>query len=127
MAILCPRCGRQYDIALFQFGRTIRCGCGAVIDESHVSLFRDLDRILDNLDDARRADELKRIADGVCRMILDDRLPNVDVEIALNRARDKCRELFPDKLQLFEMIYESRFRRLWEQFRGKDRGKGIRP
>ncbi|MCX6354945.1 MAG: hypothetical protein NTZ78_08590 [Candidatus Aureabacteria bacterium] len=119
MAVLCPRCGRQYDITLFQFGRTIRCECGTLIDESHVSLFRDLDRILGNLDDARKVDELKRMADEVCRMILDERLPDVDVEIAQNRVREKCRELFPDKLELFEMIYESRFKRLWEQFRNK--------
>ena len=29
MAIPCPRCGREYDVALFQFGRTISCTCGA--------------------------------------------------------------------------------------------------
>lgn len=29
MAIECPRCGRQYDATLFQFGRTIHCACGA--------------------------------------------------------------------------------------------------
>lgn len=29
MAILCPNCGREYDVTLFQFGRTIHCTCGA--------------------------------------------------------------------------------------------------
>jgi len=28
MAVTCPRCGRQYDVTLFQFGRTINCACG---------------------------------------------------------------------------------------------------
>jgi uncharacterized protein with PIN domain len=28
MAVPCPTCGRTYDIALFQFGRTIHCTCG---------------------------------------------------------------------------------------------------
>lgn len=28
MAILCANCGRQYDVTLFQFGRTIDCACG---------------------------------------------------------------------------------------------------
>ncbi len=28
MAIPCPSCGRQYDVTLFQFGRTIHCTCG---------------------------------------------------------------------------------------------------
>jgi uncharacterized protein with PIN domain len=29
MAISCTQCGRQYDVTLFQFGRTIHCTCGA--------------------------------------------------------------------------------------------------
>jgi hypothetical protein len=28
MAILCPRCGRQYDVTLFQFGAGVECDCG---------------------------------------------------------------------------------------------------
>ena len=121
MAVTCPHCGRQYDITLFQFGRTIRCACGRVIDASHVALFRDLERLLDTLEDREKADELKRMADEVCRMILSPRIPDVDVEIAENRVRKRCRELFPEKLKLFDMIYESRFRRMWEQFRKNDK------
>jgi hypothetical protein len=29
MAIRCQRCGREYDVTLFQFGRTIHCACGS--------------------------------------------------------------------------------------------------
>jgi uncharacterized protein with PIN domain len=32
MAIPCPRCGRQYDATLFEFGRTVACDCGARLD-----------------------------------------------------------------------------------------------
>lgn len=35
MAIPCPRCGRQYDVTLFQFGRTISCTCGARVGLEH--------------------------------------------------------------------------------------------
>lgn len=28
MAVSCSRCGRHYDVSLFQFGRTIHCACG---------------------------------------------------------------------------------------------------
>lgn len=28
MGVPCPGCGRQYDVALFQFGRTLHCTCG---------------------------------------------------------------------------------------------------
>ena len=29
MAVSCQHCGREYDVALFQFGRTISCTCGS--------------------------------------------------------------------------------------------------
>lgn len=29
MAVPCPSCGREYDAALFAFGRTLSCACGA--------------------------------------------------------------------------------------------------
>lgn len=35
MAISCPRCGRQYDVTLFQFGRTINCACGERVGLDH--------------------------------------------------------------------------------------------
>jgi hypothetical protein len=117
MAITCPHCGRQYDITLFQYGRTVTCACGQIIDDSHVGVLRELERVLDNLEDRRKAKELKTLADRVSRMILDRRCADVDIDIAINRVREKCLEMFPDKLYLFEMIYESRFRRLREQFR----------
>ncbi len=28
MSIACPGCGREYDVTLFQFGRTLHCTCG---------------------------------------------------------------------------------------------------
>jgi uncharacterized protein with PIN domain len=35
MAISCPACGREYDVALFQFGRTIHCTCGRRVGLEH--------------------------------------------------------------------------------------------
>lgn len=32
MAIVCPRCGAEYDVTLFGFGRAIRCACGESVD-----------------------------------------------------------------------------------------------
>jgi len=31
MAVLCPRCGHQYDVTLFEFGEIVKCDCGARI------------------------------------------------------------------------------------------------
>ena len=32
MAVSCPECGRQYDVTLFEFDRTLHCDCGATVD-----------------------------------------------------------------------------------------------
>jgi len=32
MAIICPKCKKQYDITLFEFGRTLKCDCGYQIN-----------------------------------------------------------------------------------------------
>jgi len=32
MAIICPKCKNQYDITLFEFGRTLKCDCGYQIN-----------------------------------------------------------------------------------------------
>jgi len=35
MAVTCAKCGRQYDVTLFQFGRTISCACGERVGFEH--------------------------------------------------------------------------------------------
>jgi len=60
---------------------------------------------------------LARAVDRVCQMILCEDLPEIDIEIAKNRVREMAEELFPDRMDLFEMIYESRWNRLAQQFR----------
>lgn len=35
MAISCGKCGRQYDVTLFEFGRTIDCACGNRVGSEH--------------------------------------------------------------------------------------------
>ena len=68
----------------------------------------------------KRMRELQRMADRVCVLILSSDLPAIDIEIEKNKFRERCLELYPDREQLYDMLYESRFRRLWGQFRGQD-------
>jgi hypothetical protein len=63
--------------------------------------------------------EVQRMADRVCTLILSSDLPAIDIEIEKDKVRQRCLELYPDREQLYEMVYESRFRRLWDQFRGE--------
>jgi len=62
--------------------------------------------------------DLQRRADRVCTLILSSDLPAIDIEIEKNKVREHCLDLYPDGEELYEMIYESRFQRLWDQFRG---------
>jgi hypothetical protein len=72
------------------------------------------------VDDAREVmGELQRMADRVCTLILSSDLPAVDIEIEKNKVRERCLELYPDRELLYDMVYESRFQRLWEQFRSE--------
>jgi hypothetical protein len=61
--------------------------------------------------------ELSKMADRVCQLILSSDWPDVDVAIEKEKVRAFCEESFPDRMELYEMIYESRFQRLWDQWR----------
>ena len=61
--------------------------------------------------------EVQRMADRVCTLILSSDLPAIDIEIGKGKVRERCLELYPDREELYEMVYESRFQRLWDQFR----------
>lgn len=63
--------------------------------------------------------DLQRLADRVCVLILSSDLAAIDIEIEKNKVRERCLELYPDQEELYEIIYESRFQRLWEQFRSE--------
>ncbi len=68
----------------------------------------------------RRLEALGREADRIVNLILHTDLPPVDVQIQIEAFRRKCLERYPDGEELFEMVYASRFRRIWEQWE-KDR------
>ncbi len=60
---------------------------------------------------------LQRESDRICTLILSTDLPEVDILLERNRFRELCERLFPGRDDLFDMIYESRFDRLQDQFR----------
>ena len=66
----------------------------------------------------RKMAELARLADYVSVCVLSESYPEIDVVIAVENLRETAHEMYPDRDELFEMIYVSRFRRLWQQFRG---------
>ena len=67
--------------------------------------------------DRELARELRRRADRISSLILTSDYPDVDLDLAIGGLRAWVREHLPERLELFEMVYASRFRRLREQFR----------
>ena len=59
---------------------------------------------------------LAQTSDRICSRILHEDIQWIDVQIEIEQMRDLVREQMPDKLDLFEHLYESRFRRLWDQW-----------
>lgn len=61
--------------------------------------------------------EIRRAADRVCALILYSDLPLIDIRLAAAEVRRICKRHFPERSGLYERLYGSRFRRLWEQWR----------
>jgi hypothetical protein len=69
-------------------------------------------------EDPRREglEELARRSDRIVNLILHTTMPRVDVEIQIENLREECARQYPGREELFEMIYASRFRRIWQQW-----------
>jgi hypothetical protein len=60
---------------------------------------------------------LQRHANRICEMIVSGEAQPIDIEIQQATLREAVARAFPDKQALYQLLYESRFRRLWQQFR----------
>ncbi|MCK4235916.1 MAG: hypothetical protein KAX38_02275 [Candidatus Krumholzibacteria bacterium] len=130
MAIRCPKCGREFDVTLFEYEREVHCPCGEVVslkdghriegDFDWDAFEREIFEAVDSgtrIDSRRETDTFKRDADRIASLILHSDMPWIDIEIEIRAFRGRVLEKFPDKGELFDAIYLGRFRRLWEQFR----------
>ncbi|HUS58003.1 MAG TPA: hypothetical protein VM141_05055 [Planctomycetota bacterium] len=64
--------------------------------------------------------ELQRMTNRLCSLILTSDYPEIDITLERAGLRSRCEEMFPDSMALYDMIYESRFDRLIEQFRDEE-------
>lgn len=99
MQVFCPRCERRHD--LDESAPYLSCDCGATLGPGRRQQLR----------------HLRRSADDLCRMILTTGYPEAEIALARGRLRALAESLFPDRMDVYDMIYESRFERLWVQFR----------
>lgn len=66
------------------------------------------------------AERLRRESHRISALILNSDLPWVDIAIQIEAMRDMCAAEAPEKAELFDAIYVSRFERLREQWRGEE-------
>jgi len=66
--------------------------------------------------------EVQQRADRICSLILISDYPEVDIVVERSLLRSEVAERFPECLDLYDLIFEGRFDRLWEQFRVAEAG-----
>ncbi len=69
------------------------------------------------LRDLAGAKSFSRESDEIVDMILRADMPKIDVENRIRAFRSRVLEAFPEKRELFDGLYLSRFERIWKQFR----------
>lgn len=69
-------------------------------------------------------EEMSREADRIVNLILHTQMPRVDIDIQIENFREACTQRYPGCDGLFEMIYASRFRRIWEQWQQERPNEG---
>ena len=119
MAVRCSYCSREYDFTLFEFDRSITCVCGNTVTFQHEQMSDEA--LLARRSEDRKVREIRAIADRIASLIVGSDYPMIDIEIERQKLRERISELFPDKIYLYDLIYEPRFRRLTEQFREQER------
>lgn len=112
MSIQCPNCKKEYDITLFQFDNIVKCDCGTV-----VNLSKEMNFVVEQKVEYNNYRKLQLAVDKVCSLILINTVSETKIEKAKSEAIHICNKYFPDKINLFELIYTSRFKRLHSQFR----------
>ena len=60
---------------------------------------------------------LQQHVDRLCVLIVSTNCSDREIDIERLHLRTQAMQLFPERIQLYDWIYESRFRRLREQFR----------
>ena len=123
MAIKCPKCGFLHDVVRIEEGKKLKCRCGFKIEISLIETAEDFLRYCEGAEERKNAKEIQRDAQLICQMILDEGRQAVDIEIAKAKLEEKVKRFFPDKMETYRMIYESRFKRLWDQFRSESSEK----
>jgi len=112
MAVRCPKCKREYDVTLFEFGKGIVCECGERLSLKHEEIFERLEVLCRQYDvhlEEKNLSRLKRAHDKIAFLIMNTDCRKEDIEIEKAKFKELIRRLFPEKVHMYDLIYEPRF------------------
>jgi hypothetical protein len=118
----CSTCQLSYARLLIS-KEAPRCRCGEPLRLGHWPHIKPSPELLASPEQQAEEDdlrELSRSVDYISYLIVSTDTPRVDIDIKSAELKRRCIELFPGKGHLFDLLYKSRFSRLWEQFRDKN-------
>jgi hypothetical protein len=73
----------------------------------------------DLFDEFLRMQQLKFLVDHAAFMLITKKLKQPQIDSLLDETRQKVLTIFPDKESTYDLIYNSRFKRLIEDFQNK--------
>ncbi len=120
MAIKCPKCARVYELSDVDMQQSVICICGEILCIDHDDVFGRLHEICRQYElrlEEEKAAQIRKMADSIVFLILNTNKSWDKVELEKNKLRLMISDILPGKEHLYDLIYEPRFKRLWQKFR----------
>ncbi|MFH1063247.1 MAG: hypothetical protein V1747_10260 [Candidatus Omnitrophota bacterium] len=120
MIVRCPKCSKCYEQAKFSPGVDCYCSCGQKLLLEPEPVFTQLELICKEYVlkiEEENIDKIRKTADRIVSLIFNDNCSKLDIDIEKQKLRQLIEQISPEKVDLYELIYEPRFNRLWNQFR----------
>jgi len=120
MSIRCPECKKEYSSELFKESSEIFCDCGQILGIGQEEVFEHLQQICNqyelNLEEVK-LEHIRRSSDRIVTLILNSNCEKSDIDREKMMLKQLIEAISPESIHLYELIYEPRFQRLWDQFR----------
>ncbi len=120
MIIRCPKCSKSYSQQVFKPGVDFFCSCGEKLYFKPEQVFAQLDQICNDYQlkiEEENIAKIRKSADRIVSLILNNDCSRLNIDIEKNKFKQLIEQISPKKADLYKLIYEPRFDRLWNQFR----------
>jgi len=121
MTIKCPKCERVHEMKiLMSTDNSIICDCGEKLGLEHEDVFERLNAICKEYKmkiEEEKAVQIRKMADKIVSLIINKTATHSEVEEEKSKLKELINNISPEDKHLYDLIYEPRFERLWNQFR----------